>query len=368
MRIAFLLLLLLSSVSALAQRQPEWQRVYTFDESVIDMNTRHIFTTGPGVGSATFRWTFNKPEVYSSDSRILYKTRFEIIEFNCPDKQFRTDEVTLLDSGGRIVRSEGMHWLADWTKNNSSAVMSTLAASACALIWPPGVTISQSLERQRVWTIADAFTHDMARIKDFQAVSHRYFIPAYIKNYVNDKNTNWFMNLERTTAAKASVRDLQRYYAALMNTAYLGSLHALSISHHSSSEVPADKVVPPDLLEIIKRHPYAVTYGQKRENFDYLSERIDSVGKLRSFTSLLEEVNEYFRRQVNRVAPNPGDLKQLLRKYETPDNGREEFVCSNNCLALPEGTRIWEVDVPVFRLQIAEIKGRMQIVSALPSF
>jgi hypothetical protein len=43
-------------------------------------------------------------------------------------------------------------------------------------------------------------------------------------------------------------------------------------------------------------------------------------------------------------------------------------VCQRKCLGLPEGTRLFQVNVPVSQLQVAEINGELKLVSALYHF
>jgi hypothetical protein len=43
-------------------------------------------------------------------------------------------------------------------------------------------------------------------------------------------------------------------------------------------------------------------------------------------------------------------------------------ICAVDCLGLPQGTRLFEVNVPVFRLRLAEIGGQLKIISAIDYF
>jgi hypothetical protein len=43
-------------------------------------------------------------------------------------------------------------------------------------------------------------------------------------------------------------------------------------------------------------------------------------------------------------------------------------VCGAKCLDLPAGTTLFEVSVPVFILQIAEVNGNLKVVSARTRF
>ncbi len=43
-------------------------------------------------------------------------------------------------------------------------------------------------------------------------------------------------------------------------------------------------------------------------------------------------------------------------------------ICHRSCLGLPSGTKLFQVNVPVFNLQLAEIGGQLKVVSAVSSF
>jgi hypothetical protein len=366
MKLPFLSLLLLFSLSAMAQqRHSNWQRVYTFEDSAIEMNTRRFVITPDGIGLVTFRWSFDQPQAYSFNPQIKYKTRVERIAFKCSENKFRTYDIEFLNNAGRVVRNESNSWSEEWRGINSSVVMSTLGESACALISPPKVKSKlESTEFRKVLILAGAFVLDLERAKDFRAVE-KYFRPHYIDGYLKDKSTRWFTNLESDLAAKSSRSDLERYYLAQMNTTYLGILYFGTGEHRLFTDTNNNQP-PPALLDLVKRHPYSIRFRKSENDFDYFADKIDSIEKLRSYTDLLQQINNYFLRELN---SRPRALRQIFRKkfegWET--RGAEAIVCSKECLGLPKGTRLWEIDIPIFHLQIARLNGRMQIVSAVPS-
>ncbi|HET6862553.1 MAG TPA: hypothetical protein VFH91_05880, partial [Pyrinomonadaceae bacterium] len=68
----------------------------------------------------------------------------------------------------------------------------------------------------------------------------------------------------------------------------------------------------------------------------------------------------------------PPAKTKLLRQFASDDEiiWRNDAIkdCSKSCLGLPAGTKLYEVDVPAFHLQLAEIEGEMKIVSAMYSY
>ena len=93
---------------------------------------------------------------------------------------------------------------------------------------------------------------------------------------------------------------------ALLSTGYLSCLYLLSQYPSDSDEpVSEDKLIPLDVIELIRNHPYTAAYKPQASNYDYLAEKIDSVERLRSYTDLLERIGELMRKHVLRVGAEP---------------------------------------------------------------
>jgi hypothetical protein len=109
---------LLSQTSLLAQQLPEWYRVYTFDDSIIEMNTQQVTFSGKEIGRigrVRFRWSFDQPEALSGEPQIKYKTHLEVVEFDCSgQRRYRPSELTFFDAAGKAIRHEEMNPPGDW--------------------------------------------------------------------------------------------------------------------------------------------------------------------------------------------------------------------------------------------------------------
>lgn len=361
---------LLSSTSLFAQQQSsEWERVYTFDESIIEMNTANVIIGGD-IARVTFRWTFDQPELLSRQSQLKYKSRIEVIEFNCTDKRYRPYETTLLDPAGNAVRHEEMNPLAEW-RATSGIMMNKLMASGCELMKRkinPHVASLDEIELEKAAKYAFSLSERLEQTRDFKPIIEKFFASGYLIGYLRDKNTNWFWNLNRETAAKASRAELQRFYVALLNTGYLSGLFFTSqYLYAADASRPEEKLIPGDVLEFIDRHPYTAKYKGKQVNYDYLAENLDSIERLRSYTDLLEGISSLLRRRViSMAAEHPKEYQAMLEDWDLYQP--KARTCNAECLGLPKGTRLFEVDVPVFHLQLAEIKGRLRVISAIDSF
>jgi hypothetical protein len=360
--------LLLSFTSSFAQRQSsEWQRVYTFDDSIIEMNTANVIIGG-NIARVRFRWTFDQPQVIAGQSQLKYNSRLEVIEFNCTDKRFRPYETALLDLAGNAISHEDSP-LAKW-RTTSGIMMDKLMDSACELmarkLKPPAS--QDEIDLQRVAKYAFSLSQRLEQTKDLKPIVEKFFVDDYINRYLSDRKSNWFWNLNRETAARASRAELQRFYIALMNTGFLNCQYYVSqYAYAAGGSFPEEKLIPADIIELIESHPYTARYKGKEGSFDYLAENIDSIERLRSYTDLLEKVSALMRAHVVATkAEHSRDYQAILEDWDLylP----KARTCHTECLGLPKGTRLFEVNVPVFRLQVAEIKGKLRVVSATDFF
>lgn len=362
-------LFLLSSTSLFAQQQSsEWERVYTFDDSIIEMNSAKV-VIGGNIARVSFRWTFDQPEM-SGQSQVKYKSRLEVIEFDCSDKRFRPYETTLFDLRGKAIQHENVNPSADW-RSSSGVVMERLMISGCELmerrINPPVVS-ADKIELEKAAEYAFSFSKRLEQTRDIKPLIEKFFAKDYLDRYLGDPKSNWFWNLNPETAAQASRAELQRFYVALMNTGYLNCQYFTSqYAYAADGSIPEQKLIPADILELIDSHPYTAKYRGKQDSYDYLAENIDSLERLRSYTDLLERISGLMRMHVvTSDAEHSKDYQAMLESWGLYQPTAR--TCTTNCLGLPKGTRLFEVNVPVFRLQLAEIRGRLKVVSATDLF
>src|SRR5215471_6451720 len=195
-------LLLISCSFVSAQKLHEWSRVYTFDESIIEMNTSRV-VLGGDIGRITFRWIFNQPEPLPGNANAKYKTRLETVEFKCPDHLYRYYEVSLLDSNGKTISTELMRPPYTWRPIKLSAVMSTISIPACALIArnsDPETAKSiaeERVESEKQTKFALSVRETLEHSLDFKQVVDKFFVSDFPQRYLNDTDRNWFYNLDR---------------------------------------------------------------------------------------------------------------------------------------------------------------------------
>ena len=128
------LALLLSSLALNAQEKQVSHRVYTFEESVIAMNTQLVSFSGKNTGRVRFRWSFDKPQSWGAKPGVKYKSRLEVVEFDCREKLYRHSALMLFDASGKTVHTEEMDWFGPWTPVAYQSVMEKLYKPACRLL------------------------------------------------------------------------------------------------------------------------------------------------------------------------------------------------------------------------------------------
>src|SRR5258708_16897261 len=154
------------------------------------------------------------------------------MEFNCSQRRYRLYDLAFYDAAGKVIRREEMNPPVEWRTVTFGSVMEKLFAPACELIekreHPPVVSpvVSRDAnESEKVAKYALSFSQSLEQTKDFKPIIEKFFATDYLNGYLHDTDTNWFLNLDRNTAAKLSHAELQRFYVALLNANYLSSVY-----------------------------------------------------------------------------------------------------------------------------------------------
>lgn len=146
MRVLPCALLMMSALLIAGQREKEkWERVYTGEDSIIEINLSKVtfveyasgkVTFSYNIGRVGFRTIFSKPEVLKEKPGVKYKSRLETIEFNCAPNtaRYRLYEATLLDEKGKVIRTFGWDPSAEWKEVKHGGMMDKLSGAACKLI------------------------------------------------------------------------------------------------------------------------------------------------------------------------------------------------------------------------------------------
>jgi len=140
-------LLVIAPLLVSAQEEKEkWQRVYTSEDSIIEMNVSKVTFGEPPVARVRFRTVFSRALTLGGKTRLQYKTRFETIEFKCQvygigtghypanATRYRLYEGFLSDRKGQVVKSFEWQPSEDWKQVRFGSMMERLSVPACKLI------------------------------------------------------------------------------------------------------------------------------------------------------------------------------------------------------------------------------------------
>jgi hypothetical protein len=116
-----------------AQAKDQWQRAYTGDGSVIEVNTSTLKFAPKRVLRAEFRTVFSNAESTGGARAVKYKSRLETIDFRLSDRRYRFVEISLLDSGGKPVQTKTTDGSEDWRVLKPGGVTERLFNAASAL-------------------------------------------------------------------------------------------------------------------------------------------------------------------------------------------------------------------------------------------
>ena len=375
MKVLLISLIILVSVTiGLSQTSSRWYRVQTLDDSFIDMDTFSAEFGGRTLGRVSFRWTFESNQPLNG--QLSYRERLDLVNVNCEKNRFWTQDVKYLDSNGKVVfekQASSTEWL-----EAGNAITANMIFAACELVkvrtalHATEEEIKQKeaeLKQKEASATAYKFALMLENTQDASKVIPHYFSKSYLSGYLLDQNTNWFVLVEPAVAKTANHEELQRFYEALFNNGYLGTRFLFAQRTSNDEEVISEqRANTPELVKFVRNHPYS-KYKQGAQAYDYLSERINSVERLHDYTNLLEGINRILRKEIAKLPPAKTDL---LRQFASDDEiiWRNDAikVCLKSCLGLPAGTKLYEIDVPAFHLQLAEIEGEMKIVSAMYSY
>jgi hypothetical protein len=83
----------------------KWQRVYTGDESIIELNVTSLKFEADHILRVGFRTVYSKPERVEGTTGEEFKTRLETLDFKTNEQRYRLWETTLLNREGKILKS-----------------------------------------------------------------------------------------------------------------------------------------------------------------------------------------------------------------------------------------------------------------------
>jgi len=101
--IGFVALCLVSSSLSAQTRKDKWLRVYTGDDSIIEVNSESLTFNDNLTVRVLFRTILSEPEGLLGKPEIKYKSRLETTEFKLNERSYQLTSTTLLDTAGNVV-------------------------------------------------------------------------------------------------------------------------------------------------------------------------------------------------------------------------------------------------------------------------
>jgi hypothetical protein len=130
-RLIVWLLLCSFPISICAQgEKKEWKRVYTGEDSVIEVSVGSLTLETGHILRARFRTILSKAEGLKGEPETEYKSRLENVEFKLPSGQYRYRETSLLDSAGQTVLSAEPNPSQEWRALKEGGMMKRLFDAA----------------------------------------------------------------------------------------------------------------------------------------------------------------------------------------------------------------------------------------------
>ncbi len=117
------------------QEKDEWQRLYTLEDSTIDVSNSNIVFGTDFTGRIKFRITLSKPQPISKNATVKYKSVIETIEFKCTERQYRIFDVKRFDSKGNTIDSNETQRSMEWKDIKLGSMMDKFLAPGCETIY-----------------------------------------------------------------------------------------------------------------------------------------------------------------------------------------------------------------------------------------
>jgi hypothetical protein len=114
------------------QEKAHWQRVYTGEDSVIEINVSSLKFEPERIVRASYRTMLSKTESLPEQPGKKYKSRIESIAFSSAGNRYRFEEVSWLDSRGKPIHSYQSAANADWRALKAGGIMAKMFAAIAA--------------------------------------------------------------------------------------------------------------------------------------------------------------------------------------------------------------------------------------------
>jgi hypothetical protein len=130
--VAFFFVLLCFSTPA--QEKEQWQRVATFEDTTVDVDTTTVVFGSQFTGRVRLRFRSSKVQPVPGNTEAKSRVVIESVEFQCVERRYRVFSVEWLDDKGNKVDASEPRPDGEWKPVKAGSVMSKLMAPSCELI------------------------------------------------------------------------------------------------------------------------------------------------------------------------------------------------------------------------------------------
>lgn len=116
------------------QPLPEWFRVYTYDDSIIELNTNYVMFSNQKTERVRFRWSFQSLQTLDEKTEVKYQTILEEVQLDCRNKDFRLYSAQWLNKKGDVVANKTYEADKDLEDVRFGSMMDKFFEPACKLI------------------------------------------------------------------------------------------------------------------------------------------------------------------------------------------------------------------------------------------
>jgi hypothetical protein len=127
-------ILLLAQMAVISQTLPEWFRVYTLEDSIVELNTNYVMFSNRKIERVRFRWTYQEPQTLDKDSELKYLSILQEIQVDCQNRIFRIYDLQWFDEKGKLIVRDHKKETDKWMAVKFSVIMGKLFPQACKLI------------------------------------------------------------------------------------------------------------------------------------------------------------------------------------------------------------------------------------------
>lgn len=231
----------------------------------------------------------------------------------------------------------------------------------------PLAALAQATDKDKAEALqlAIRFSKRMQRTQDVGPLINEFFTKASIENIYGEGGMNGSDMIAPEVIVKLNHRLKLKFFVAFFNFMYVGWVYGLSTGNIPDHKVPIEKLLPKNVLLLMKRDPWFSKLLTDSPTDDVLN----SLKELESVTKTMELIVRAYQSHLARSRKMSWQRYQKLlnspKNLAAPYFGLSAHTCgeSRNCPNLPDRTPVVTVSIPTIHyLDIARIDGQLRVV------